>query len=114
MAKFESRELTFAEDEDPENPGVKEVVDGWSIPLHYDNTENGRFRPQDGSVHYPPLMEDHPDDPREGNREVEGKNAVVRAGNQGSGYDLWSHGEHGHDPDAEPSLPIASWNLKLD
>lgn len=113
IAKFESRELTPTEWEDPDYPGVKEILDGWGVPFHYDNTENGKFRPQDGSVHYiyPPLPEeDHPDDPREGNREVDGRPVVERPGNQGSGFDLWSHGEHGHDPLLLPSIPIASWN----
>jgi prepilin-type N-terminal cleavage/methylation domain-containing protein len=109
IGKFESGELSGGED--PDYPGVKEIIDGWGTPLHYDNTENGRFRPQDGSVHYPPVPNDqHPDDPREGNREVEGKPVVERPGNQGRGADLWSHGEHGHDPLLLPNVPIASWN----
>ncbi len=113
VAKLGGRELTADDDEDPDSPGVKEILDGWSVPFHYDNTENGEFQAQDGSVHYPPVPEnEHPDDPREGAREVEGENAVQRVGNQGRGYDIWSHGAHGHEPDDPPSLPIASWNLK--
>lgn len=111
IGKFESRELTPDDWEDPDSPGVKEILDGWGTPFHYDNTENGRFRPQDGSVHYPPVpIEDHPDDPREGKREVEGKAVVERPGNQGRGFDLWSHGDHGHDPLLPPNVPVASWN----
>jgi hypothetical protein len=111
VGSFGARELTLLEDEDPDNPGVKEIVDGWGTPFHYDNTENGRFRPQDGSVHYPAVAdEDHPDDPREGKREIEGKPVVERVGNQGRGFDFWSHGEHGHDPLLPPNVPIATWN----
>jgi prepilin-type N-terminal cleavage/methylation domain-containing protein len=112
VGTFVSRELTPLEAEDPDNPGVKEILDGWGTPFHYDNTENGRFKPQDGTVHYPFVPEDeHPDDPREGNREVDGQVVVERVGNQGAGFDLWSHGEHGHDSMLLPNVPVASWNV---
>ena len=112
LGTFGTRELTPPEFEDPDNPGVKEIVDAWGTPFHYDNTENGKFRPQDGTVHYPLVPdEEHPDDPRVGNREIEGKSVVERVGNQGHGFDLWSHGEHGHDPMLPPNIPIASWNV---
>ncbi len=111
VGTFGSRELTPREFEDPDNPGVKEILDGWGIPFHYDNTQNGRFKPQDGTVHFPFVPEDeHPDDPREGNREIEGEVIVGRVGNQGAGFDLWSHGDHGHDPTLPPNVPVASWN----
>ncbi len=111
VGTFGSRELTPREFEDPDNPGVKEILDGWGTPYHYDNTQSGRFKPQDGTVHFPIVSEDeHPDDPREGNREVEGELVVGRVGNQWAGFDLWSHGEHGHDPTLPPNVPVASWN----
>ncbi len=111
VGTFGSRELTPREFEDPDNPGVKEILDGWGTPYHYDNTQNGKFKPQDGTVHFPFVPEDeHPDDPREGNREVEGEVVVGRVGNQGAGFDLWSHGDHGHDPTLPPNVPVASWN----
>lgn len=112
VGTFGSQELTPLELEDPDSPGVKEILDGWGTPLHYDNTESSRFKAQDGMVHYPFVPdEEHPDDPREGNREVDGKVVVERVGNQGAGFDLWSHGEHGHDPMLPPNAPIASWNM---
>lgn len=108
--KFRETELL---PEDPDLPGVRELVDGWGTPLHYDNTENGEFVPQGGDVHRDPVDDDeHPEDPREGGLVVEGQNAVVEPGIQGKGYDLWSHGPQGHDMEADPSLPVASWSLK--
>jgi prepilin-type N-terminal cleavage/methylation domain-containing protein len=99
--------------EDPDHPGVRELKDGWSNPIHYDNTENGEFRPQGGDVHFPPMDDgDHPDDPRTGDFVVNGQNAVDRSGIQGKGYDIWSHGEQSHDEKKPMHLPIATWNLK--
>ncbi len=110
VAKIESGELT---PESVDYPDAREVLDGWKVEMHYDNTANGRFVIQDASVHYQPVdVTDHPDDPREGEREIEGRNAVRRRGVQGAGYDLWSHGYHGHDRGVPPSLPIASWNVQ--
>lgn len=97
--------------EDPDTPGVRELHDGWGTPIHYDNTEDGVFRPQLGDVHIPPIPdEDHPPDPRDGTVEVDGTPAVVKAGIQTKGFDIWSHGEQGHDIDLKPSLPLATWN----
>ncbi len=100
-------------DEHPDYPGVHEIRDGYGNPFHYDNTTNGKYRPQDGSVHYHEIEEaDHPEDPREGTREIDGKPVVRRTGIQSPKYDFWSHGAHGHDPGEEPSMPIATWNIR--
>ena len=107
LMEFKASEIR----EDPENPGVFEIVDGFDTPFHYDNTENRRFDPQDGSAHMPEVP-DHPPDPRES---VD-YGVVTREGIQGTGYDLWSHGEALHRiEDAEKDLKavIASWKLDL-
>ena len=110
VAKIEGGELSL---EDPDYPGVREIVDGFGTPMHYDNTANGRYVPQDGSVHYPPVEGlEHPDDPREGDREVDGHKAVRKRGIQDVGYDLWSHGYHGHEAGTPASLPVATWNVQ--
>ena len=106
-------DLTDSElsDPDPDYPGVREILDGWKVPIHYDNTSNGRFRPQRGEVHYPAIDdEQHPPDPRDGPEEIEGEKAAPKHGIQGKGFDLWSHGYREHDMDATPTKPIASWN----
>lgn len=108
--------LQFAEselsDENEEFPGVREIVDAFGVPLHYDNTENKRFRPQRGEVHYPRMDDsDHPADIR---TVPASKGGVEEPdSNQSTGYDLWSHGETGHDVDSsiERRTPIASWSL---
>jgi prepilin-type N-terminal cleavage/methylation domain-containing protein len=94
-----------------ERPGVREVVDAWKNPLHYDNTEDGEFRPQGGEVHSPEVEDDmHPDDPRGGSFIAGGQNAVDRPGIQGRGFDLWSHGrQEGKEPE---HFPLASWNTR--
>ena len=110
FGKFLEAELS---PEDGDLPTVRELVDGWGTPLHYDNTENMAFVPQGGNVHIDPVDDDeHPEDPREGGLVVDGQNAVVEPGIQGKGYDIWSHGPRGHDMEEEPSLPVASWSLK--
>jgi len=107
--KFSDRELT---PEDPEHPGVREILDGWKNPIHYDNTEDEVFRPQRGEVHFPEVDdEDHPADPRDRTFEVDGKPAVEKPGIQGKGYDIWSHAALGHTKKGA-CLPIATWNLK--
>jgi hypothetical protein len=96
--------------EDPENPGVFEVIDSFGTPIHYDNTEDGRFVPQDGTVHMPEILE-HPPDPRES---VD-YGVVTRSGIQGKGFDIWSHGAGYHRTvDLEENLKkiLGSWNLK--
>ena len=42
--------------------------------------------------------------------DFEGEVVVGRVGNQSAGFDLWSHGEHGHDPVLDDNIPVASWN----
>jgi hypothetical protein len=109
IAQFkQNTELT---PEDPDRPDVREIMDGWGTAMHYDNTEDGEFRPQRGEVHVPPLDDDeHPPDPREQEAEVDGQPVVSRPGIQSSSFDLWSHGQQGHEVDSPPSMPIASWN----
>ncbi len=110
VAKFDERDLT---PEDPSRPGVREIVDGWGVPIHYDNTEDGKFVPQRGDAHLDILPdEDHPPDPREEGVLVDGEPVVSRHGIQRIGFDLWSHGEQGHDMSKKPNRPIASWNLE--
>ena len=111
IAKFAGRELS---PEDADAPGVREILDGWGTPFHYDNTEDGKFEPQDGAAHMNPLEDDeHPPDPRTGDVVIEGVKAVEVPGIQGAGtYDIWSHGKQGHETDEAPTLPIASWNLR--
>ncbi|MEM7230872.1 MAG: type II secretion system protein [Planctomycetota bacterium] len=107
-SRFSDRELS-SEDED--FPGVREILDPFGNPVHYDNTFDGRFMPQGGEVHVPPMDddEDHPEDPRTTSTD-EGKWGVVQPGKvQSKKYDLWSWGKwSAEDPD-EP--PIANWNL---
>jgi prepilin-type N-terminal cleavage/methylation domain-containing protein len=97
--------------DDPDHPGVREIIDGYGVPMHYDNTEDGVFRAQKGDVHYPPLEEDeHPLDPRtlsEKDGGVPRPNTV-----QSASADTWSHGERGHNLEGDPSPPLASWNLR--
>lgn len=109
VAKFSDRELTK---EDPDHPGVREIVDGWGTPIHYDNTEDEEFHPQRGEVHFPEVDDDeHPPDPRDGTVVVEGRAAVPKSGIQSKGADSWSHATQGHNKKGA-CLPIASWNLK--
>ena len=99
--------------EDADAPGAREIVDGWGTPFHYDNTEDGRFEAQSFASHLPEADEDtHPEDPRTGDFIVDGKNAVEKPGVQGKGFDLWSHGEQGHETSEAKSLPLATWNLE--
>lgn len=110
IAKFESSDLT---PEDPARPGVREIMDGWGTPIHYDNTEDGKFVPQRGEAHMDEIPdEEHPLDPREEGAAIEGEPIVPKSGIQRIGYDLWSHGEQGHDVNKPPSRPIASWNTE--
>jgi len=108
VATFKESELTPV---DPAHPGVREILDGWATPIHYDNTEDEVFRPQRGEVHFPPLGDsEHPPDPRSGEVQVDGQDVVVKAGIQSPGFDIWSHGDQGHDVDEPPSMPVATWN----
>jgi type II secretory pathway pseudopilin PulG len=112
IAKMKENELT---PEDPASPGVREIADAWANPLHYDNTEDGVFRPQRGEVHSPPLDDsEHPLDPRVAEFKVGDERGAGRPGEvQSTGYDLWSHDGQGHSVvEDEATLPIASWNIK--
>ncbi|MBN1441164.1 MAG: hypothetical protein JXA90_00575 [Planctomycetes bacterium] len=107
LMDFKSADLS---DEHPDYPGVREIVDAFPTPIHYDNTEDGRFQPQGGEVHYPPV-EVHPEDPR--TLPVSEGGVVLVGKPQSAGYDLWSHGAREHSTAASVSkeLPIATWNL---
>lgn len=108
IASFKATELG---PEDPDVPGVRELVDGWATPIHYDNTEDGVFRPQRGEVHIMPIPDDeHPSDPRDGSVVVDGTPAVVKEGIQSKSFDIWSHGQQGHEADVKPNLPVGTWN----
>ena len=108
---FKSSELSRP---DPDFENAFEIVDGWGIGFHYDNTSDGRFRAQRGDVHIPPLDDDeHPPDPRSSEFLIEEKPAVPHPDDvQSTGFDLWSHGEMGHEIDEKPNEPIASWNME--
>ena len=109
VASLEKSELSEPTEDTPD---ATEIIDGWKVGFHYDNTSNGRFTAQDGSVHYPPEDEIDILDPREEGVEIEvsGQKAVVAPGFQGDGYDLWSHGD---DSQETQQLPIGSWNVSL-
>lgn len=108
VGEFKGDELSepFAED-----PGARELVDTWGIPLHYDNLEGGRnaYSPQnEGDVHlfWDDLEFDgavHSLDPRE-------LDGVATSGPQNIGeYDLFSHGGEGHTEDELPEECIGNW-----
>ncbi|MBI4583642.1 MAG: type II secretion system protein [Planctomycetes bacterium] len=94
---------------DSDRPGVFEIRDAFGFPIHYDNTEDGKFNPQDGSEHIlETFREEHPPDPRDS---VEFK-AVKEEGPQGKrGYDLWSYGTGKHTEKEDLKSVIASWTL---
>lgn len=108
VTKFPENELGPV---DEEYPGAREIFDPFGSPLHYDNTVDGRFQPQSGEVHIPPVDEDmHPVDPRTLDRKSGGVDHPGRV--QTRTYDLWSLGERGWDLDVEsPKPPIANWNI---
>ena len=94
---------------DEDYPGVREVVDGFSTPIHYDNTENEKFSPQDGSAHIPEVRH-HPPDPRES----EDYGVVDEIGIQKPGaFEIWSHGPYKHLPPDDDNYKetIAAWNM---
>lgn len=94
--------------EDPNNDGVFEIVDAFGTPLHYDNTRNGRFEPQDGTAHMEEVR-DHPGDPRENSDD----GVVTTEGVQGLKYNIWSHGFGRHDSKSKSlQSTIASWSLR--
>jgi len=76
--------------EDPDNPGIREVVDGFGLPFHYDNTEDGQFKPEkQGELAHMEAVDGHPGDPRD-DPEVVSRRGIQKVG----AYDLWSHGSH--------------------
>lgn len=105
ILEFKEAELT---EPDPYFPGVREIKDGFGVPIHYDNTEDGEFIEQKGDAHFPEV-DDHPPDPRES---IEYK-AVETEGIQEDGYDLWSHGEGKHQEKYDQSSIIANWSRGL-
>lgn len=110
IAQIQGSEISLP---NPNYPGAFEILDGWKNPLHYDNTEDGEFKPQRGEVHIPPEEDsDHPPDPRTSTFRVQGKMVVEEEGPQGLGYDVWSYGEQGHEVKELKAPPIATWSLK--
>lgn len=108
VGTFKESELS---PEDSDYPDVRELLDGWDTPMHYDNTTDGRFIPQGGDVHYPPVPDsEHPPDPRDMTFVVDGEPVVSEEGVQSKSFDIWSHSEQGHDLELPPSTPIATWN----
>ncbi len=83
-----------------------EIVDGWGLPLHYDNTASGFSRQgEDGGQYH--LAHDgfHDPDPRDSQR-------VSRPGEpQSPNYDLWSHGPTGHTSETTPEAAVVSWQV---
>jgi len=109
--EFRDSEIT----PDDENfPGAREILDGFGVELHYDNTEDGHFDP-DKQIEVAHLIppDDHPPDPRIS----DDTDVVPRPGIQSNGaYDLWSHGSaKAHkDPKTSPKSTIGSWNVGSD
>jgi len=97
--------------ENEDFPGAFEILDGFGLPVHYDNTQDGKFDPrkQTDNAHLD-AVEDHPADPRT-DPEIVRKTGVQRNG----AYDLWSHGTtRGHDPNASLKYTIGTWNVDVD
>ncbi len=113
LVHFKESELT---PENSEIPGVREIRDGFGLPLHYDNTQNGIFQPekQQDNPHSSELVDSHPDDPRL----AEGKAAIPYPGRcQRSGaYDLWSHGtaQAHKDSETDPDYTVGNWNVDVE
>ncbi len=113
LMQFKESELT---EEKSDTPGVREIRDGFGLPLHYDNTQNGIFQAekQQANPHASELIDDHPEDPRL----ADGKAAIPYPGRcQRSGsYDLWSHGsaQAHQDPETDPGLTIGNWNVDVE
>jgi type II secretory pathway pseudopilin PulG len=108
IAVFKKDELS---PEDPDNPGAFEILDGFGLPYHYDNTEDGQFKPEaQQDLPHLQAVENHPVDPRT-DTEV-----VPRVGIQNMGnYDLWSHGnKKAHDEPVPVKETIGTWNMDME
>lgn len=104
--------MSFKQDmltlEDEDYPGVREIVDGFKTPIHYDNTEDEDFVAQDGTAHIPEVG-GHPPDPREStDYDAVGSEGIQNIG----GYDIWSHGPGKHLETESLNEVIATWNLQ--
>lgn len=111
LDSFKDMELSK---EDDSMPGVREILDGFGLPIHYDNTEDGKFQPerQTENAHMIP-EEDHPPDPRTS----DDPDVVPKRGIQGRGsYDLWSHGtQDAHkNPNVSLKKTVGSWNVDVE
>ncbi len=110
LMKFSDK--TELSGEDPEFPEVREVLDGFGLPIHYDNTENGIFEPQGELAHMVPV-DNHPPDPRTS----DDTDVVPKKGIQHMGaYDLWSHGDQKAHQGQKVSLTstIGTWNVAVE
>jgi hypothetical protein len=111
LDSFKEAELSK---EDESIPGVREILDGFGLPFHYDNTEDGRFQPerQTENAHMDPV-DDHPPDPRTS----DDPEVVPKRGIQGRGsYDLWSHGTskaHGNRK-IQLKYTVGTWNVDVE
>jgi prepilin-type N-terminal cleavage/methylation domain-containing protein len=111
LDSFKDAELTK---EDESMPGVREILDGFGLPFHYDNTEDGKFQPerQTENAHIDPV-DNHPPDPRTS----DDTEVVPKRGIQGRGsYDLWSHGSSkAHsNPKTPLKYTVGSWNVDVE
>jgi type II secretory pathway pseudopilin PulG len=101
VERYPSPILRLRESELERIPGdktVAEIADAWGVPIHYDRLEGeDSYSLQDsGEVHLNPT-ETHPSDPRE----LEGVYVLEAGKGQNRGrFDLWSHGQKGHDVEA--------------
>src|SRR6185436_15483546 len=106
IMSFKASDLT---PENPDMPGIREVVDGFGLPFHYDNTEDGQFKPEkQGELAHMDAAEAHPPDPRDDGTIVPRRGIQMR-----DAYDLWSHGSHdAHSKDdLDLRLTIGNWNV---
>jgi prepilin-type N-terminal cleavage/methylation domain-containing protein len=111
LDSYKESELTK---EDESMPGVREILDGFGLPFHYDNTEDGKFQPerQTENAHLDPV-DNHLPDPRTS----DDTDLVPKRGIQGrNSYDLWSHGSSkAHtNPKTSLKLTIGSWNVDVE
>lgn len=100
-------DLTESELSEPypfEDKSARDILDSWGSALHYDNVRAG-FSPQnDASVHLSGADFHGPD--------VRTTDAVPATGGQNKGgFDVWSHGPHGHEEEEDPSEVFANFPL---